>query len=61
MMMTVTEKLAAIERELRYRRNCYPHWVEQGKMADKFAKTQIAIFEEIAEDYRALAAKERLL
>lgn len=55
------EKLAAIKRELGYRRRVYPYRVEQGKMSQALADKQIAIFEEIAEDYQAAAEKDRLL
>lgn len=58
---TAAVKLAAIERELKYRRHVYPRQIEAGKMTDGFAAAQIAVFESIAEDYRALAAKERLI
>jgi hypothetical protein len=54
-------KLGAIERELKYRRRVFPRWVEEGRMTDGLASSQIAIFEAIADDYRALAAKERLI
>lgn len=44
-VFTAAEKLKEIERELGYRRHVYPR----------------RIMESIAEDYRAAAAKERLL
>lgn len=56
-----TVKLAAIERELKYRRRVYPRWVAEGKMTDGFAAAQIAIFEAIADDYRTQSEQERLL
>ena len=58
---TMEQKLAAIEREIRLRKRVYPRWVEQKKMSAVSAVQQIAIMEEIAEDYRALVADERLL
>lgn len=58
---TATVKLAAIERELKYRRHVYPRQIEAGKMTDGFAAAQISVFEAIAADYRELAQKERLL
>jgi hypothetical protein len=60
-MMDAETKLNAVERELRVRRVVYPRWVEEGKITDGFASAQIAVFEAIAEDYRAIAQKERLL
>jgi hypothetical protein len=55
------EKLDAVERELRFRRRVYPRRVDDGRMTKASADAQIALFEAIAEDYRALAAGERLL
>ena len=60
-IITATEKLNAIEREVRYRRRVYPRLISEGRMTDGFAATQIEIFEAIADDYRVPAAKERLL
>lgn len=54
-------KLAAIEREIKYRRRVYPRWITEGKITDGFAAAQLDVFEAIASDYRALAEKERLL
>lgn len=61
MMSTAEDKLDAVEREIRYRRRVYPRLIEAGKLMRGIAETQIAIMEEIAEDYRKLAEKERLL
>lgn len=58
---TATVKLAAVERELKYRKRVYPRLIEQGKMTDGAAAAQGAIFESIAADYRVLAEKERLI
>lgn len=55
------EKLDAVEREVRYRRTVYARRIEAGKMTKELAAKQIAIFNEIADDYRKLAAAERLL
>lgn len=58
---TAEEKLAGIERELKYRRRVYPRRIEAQKMTQSLADEQITLFEAIAEDYRAQAQKERLL
>lgn len=55
------DKLAAVERELRFRRRVYLDRVAKGKMKPSLADHQISIFEDIAEDYRAKASAERLL
>lgn len=66
-MTTITQqydakiKLAAVEREIKYRRRVYPRWIEAGNITDGFAAAQISIFEAIAEDYRKQAETERLI
>jgi hypothetical protein len=54
-------KLGCIERELKYRRRVYPRWIEEKRMSTDFAREQIRIMEEIAEDYRQKEQEERLL
>ena len=61
MMIGNGEKLAAIEREIAYRRRLYPRWVDAGKMKFDRAEREIEVMEAIAEDYRRLLAGERLL
>lgn len=61
MAFTNTEKLAAVNRELGYRRRVYERRVAEGKMSKALADEQIAVFEQIAEDYRKLTEGERLL
>lgn len=46
------EKLKAVERELGYRRRVYPRLIENGRMNQREANEQIAVFEAIAHDYR---------
>jgi hypothetical protein len=60
-VFTAAEKLKCAERELKYRYYAYPRRVDAGDMTPKAAKLQIALMEEIAADYRALAEKEQLL
>lgn len=61
MELPAATKLAAVERELKYRRRVYPRLIAEGKMTDGLASTQILVFEAIADDYRKLAEKERLI
>jgi hypothetical protein len=58
---TAGEKLAAVERELGYRRRVYSRRVADRTMTQTLADEQIAVFEAIRSDYIALAEKERLL
>lgn len=58
---TAAQKRKAVERELAYRRRVYPRWIENGKMTQRLADEQVAIFEAIATDYAAKEPGERLL
>lgn len=60
-IITDTDKLNCAEREVKLRQKHYPRWVEEGKLSLGKATHEIACMEAIAEDYRAKAAKERLL
>jgi hypothetical protein len=58
---TAIQKAEAAERETKYRKRVYDRQVEAGKMTREFADRQIAIMQEIADDYRELAKKETLI
>lgn len=58
---TATEKLEAVERELKYRKRVYPRRVSENKMTQALADKQIALMEALAADYRAKAEGERLI
>lgn len=45
--MTINEQIAAIRRELEYRRKLYPRWVEIKKISEKDAAYQIEVMEQI--------------
>ena len=45
--MTINEQIAAIRRELEYRRKLYPRWVEIKKISQKDAEYQIEVMEQI--------------
>lgn len=49
---TTTQKVKALEREIGQRRYVYPRRVADGKMKQVDADFQIAIFEDMAADYR---------
>lgn len=55
------DKLACIERELKYRRWVYEKRVAENKMSAGKAAHEIGCMEAIHEDYRARAEKGRLL
>ena len=53
-------KLAAIRRELAYRRFVYPKRVASGQMTAPDMERQIAVFEDILKDYERLVQGEQL-
>jgi len=60
MPYSTEDKLAAIERELAYRRRVYPRLIAEKTLSQFQADRQIAIFVEIAADYVAKAKGEDL-
>lgn len=60
-VFTNDQKLKAVERELSFRRRVYARRVADKKMTQSLADEQIAIFEAIQSDYRALVEKELLI
>ena len=62
---TARDKMRCAQREAGYRRFAYPKRVEAGNMRQRDADEQIALMDEIAADYGALAkeqeGRERLL
>jgi hypothetical protein len=61
MTFTAEEKWECAARELRLRCRAYPRWIEQGRITHEKAKYEENLMAAICEDYRVLAAKERLL
>jgi hypothetical protein len=55
---TNREKADAAAREVRMRQRVYPRRVASGAMDQTGADKQIAIMEEIAQDYRAMAEQD---
>jgi hypothetical protein len=60
-VFTAEQKRKAIDRELNYRRHVYGGLVLRGKMSQKMADEQIAIFEAIRLDYAEQETAGRLL
>jgi len=61
MIYTALEKKQAVEREIALRKRVYPNRVLTGRMTQAQADFQIAIFEEIRDDYQRVNLSERLL
>lgn len=60
-IFTAAEKLVCLEREIKMRKRVYPRWVSDRRMSQAKADDEISVMEAIAEDYRKLAAGERLI
>lgn len=58
---TAEQKLAAITRELGFRRRVYARRVSEQKMTQEQADREITVFEAIERDYQDKAAGDRLL
>jgi hypothetical protein len=55
------EKHREAVRELEFRRQVYKRMVGNAKLSSDVANRRIALMQEIADDYRDLSEKERLL
>jgi hypothetical protein len=55
---STAEKLACVERELRYRIRVYARLVAQGKLTDRQAGREIAIMRAVVSDYQNLRDAE---
>jgi hypothetical protein len=60
-MFTAQDKLDAVQREIGKRKHVYPRLVAEKKLSPAKSAREIAVMEAIAEDYRVLAEKERLI
>lgn len=59
-IISTSEKLKEIERELAQRRRVYPRLIDAGKLSRATADRQTAILEAIREDYRRKIEEEGL-
>ena len=46
-MITLADQIACVERELKFRRRLYPHWVATRKMEQAEADTELARMEAV--------------
>jgi hypothetical protein len=58
MPFTDEEKQTAAKREVAMRKRVYPSWVKSGKMKQHMADYQIAVMQEIADDYEIISEGE---
>jgi FixJ family two-component response regulator len=59
-MPTEAEKLACVERELKYRERVYARLVENGKMTERLRDRELNLMSAIVEDYKARVIAEQL-
>lgn len=60
-IITIADKLACAERELKMRKRVYSRWTASGKMSVGKAAHEIACMEAIVADYQGIIEKELLL
>ena len=58
MSFSAKDKAEVAEREVKQRQRVYPRWVGEGRMTQQFADRQIAVMDEIAREYRAVADRD---
>jgi hypothetical protein len=58
-MMALAEPIAETQRELALRRQCYPAWVQSGKLDAGAATSQIRVMEEMVRTLLRLDAEQR--
>ena len=54
-MVTISEQIKAVRREIDYRRRLYPKWVEAGKITQLEANYQIECMEYVLNSLQALS------
>ena len=54
-MVTLTEQIKCVRREIDYRKKCYPKWVAEGKMTQIEADYQIEVMEYVVNTLQAIA------
>lgn len=60
-MSTIDEQMACVEREIKMRRRVYPRWVQDGRMTQAKADSEVRAMEAVAETLRGIQEKSRLL
>jgi hypothetical protein len=59
MRYSTAQKLAAVEREIRWRMKVYPRRIESRTMTQAESDRELGVMQAIAEDYRAKLNAER--
>jgi len=58
-MVTLTEQIKGVRREIDYRKRLYPRWVQDGKMTQQEANYQIELMEYVLNTLQAVLNFER--
>lgn len=58
-MVTITEQIKGVRREIDYRKRLYPKWVADGRMKQKEADYQIELMEYVLNTLQAVLNFER--
>lgn len=58
-MVTITEQIKCVRREIDYRKRLYPRWVQEGKITQQEANYQIEAMEYVVNTLQAVLDFER--
>lgn len=58
-MVTISEQIKGVKREIDYRKRLYPKWVDEGKMTKLDADYQIELMEYVANTLQAVLNFQR--
>lgn len=58
-MVTITEQIKGVRREIDYRKRLYPKWVADGRMTQQEANYQIELMEYVLNTLQAVLNFER--
>lgn len=58
-MVTITEQIKGVRREIDYRKRLYPKWVADGRMKQKEADYQIELMEYVVNTLQAVLEFQR--
>lgn len=58
---TAEDKALCAEREIKQRERVYPRLIAQGRLIPEWARREIDLMREIADDYRKTARKDQLI
>jgi hypothetical protein len=57
--ISIEQKIACLEREIKLREDFYPRWVAARRMTQETAERELAVMREILQDYAKQQAQRR--